>query len=185
MAGDWNNPWKLTAIGMALVVVTALVTGLVVAQWSGSSGERKTVELAQPTTTAVPTTRRAESTVPAPTARRAAPAPAQPHASTVPIQAAVEACHQETARAGGPAEQDGGGREGWRDWRSRGGGDRRSGGRHCRRRPRRGDGGRDRRPAGRRGRLALRAQRQPEARSAVPRGLCGLHALKRTHGITR
>ncbi len=97
MAGDWNNPWKLTAIGMALVVVTALVTGLVVAQWSGSSGERKTVELAQPTTTAVPTTRRAESTVPAPTARRAAPAPAQPHASTVPIQAAVEACHQETA----------------------------------------------------------------------------------------
>lgn len=31
---EWN-PWKMTAIGMALVVVTALVTGLVVASWNG------------------------------------------------------------------------------------------------------------------------------------------------------
>ena len=30
------NPWKITAIGMAVVVVTALVTGLVVANWTGS-----------------------------------------------------------------------------------------------------------------------------------------------------
>lgn len=27
------NPWKITAIGMALVIVTALVSGLVVANW--------------------------------------------------------------------------------------------------------------------------------------------------------
>ena len=32
---DWN-PWKMTAIGMALVMVTALVTGLVVASWNSS-----------------------------------------------------------------------------------------------------------------------------------------------------
>ena len=32
------NPWKITAIGMAVVVVTALMTGLVVANWTG--GER-------------------------------------------------------------------------------------------------------------------------------------------------
>ena len=32
---NWN-PWKMTAIGMALVIVTALVTGLVVASWNGA-----------------------------------------------------------------------------------------------------------------------------------------------------
>jgi len=32
--GNWN-PWRMTAIGMALVIVTGLVTGLVVANWSG------------------------------------------------------------------------------------------------------------------------------------------------------
>lgn len=33
--GTWKNPWKLTTIGMALVIATALATGLVVANWSG------------------------------------------------------------------------------------------------------------------------------------------------------
>ena len=31
MSEEKWNPWKLTAIGMALVIATALVTGLVVA----------------------------------------------------------------------------------------------------------------------------------------------------------
>jgi len=31
---NWN-PWKLTTIGLLLVIATALVTGLVVANWSG------------------------------------------------------------------------------------------------------------------------------------------------------
>jgi hypothetical protein len=31
----WKNPWKVTAIGMALVVATALATGLAAANWSG------------------------------------------------------------------------------------------------------------------------------------------------------
>jgi len=31
---NWN-PWKMTAVGMALVIVTGLVTGLVVANWTG------------------------------------------------------------------------------------------------------------------------------------------------------
>src|SRR2546425_13136571 len=36
MDKSWN-PWKVTSIGMSLVMATALVTGLVVANWSGSS----------------------------------------------------------------------------------------------------------------------------------------------------
>lgn len=37
-----NNPWKVTAIAMALVIVTALVTGVVIANWTGRSElERK------------------------------------------------------------------------------------------------------------------------------------------------
>jgi hypothetical protein len=51
MSESWN-PWKMTAIGMALVIVTALITGLVVAGWNsadrsasapraGSSGARQ------------------------------------------------------------------------------------------------------------------------------------------------
>src|SRR5205809_851732 len=33
--GNWNNPWKLTTIALALVGATALATGLVVANWTG------------------------------------------------------------------------------------------------------------------------------------------------------
>src|SRR4029434_10965338 len=40
------NPWKITALAMALVMATALITGLVVANWSGSSQE---AELKGPT----------------------------------------------------------------------------------------------------------------------------------------
>src|SRR2546430_15142695 len=41
---DKWNPWKVTALAMALVMATALITGLVVANWSGSNRE-----VAQPT----------------------------------------------------------------------------------------------------------------------------------------
>jgi hypothetical protein len=94
----WNNPWKLTAIGMALVVVTALVTGLVVAQWSGSPADRRIAEPVPPTASPA---RRPEPAVPAP-ARRAEVAPAPRPVSTAPTQAAVTACHQEAAAQVGP-----------------------------------------------------------------------------------
>ena len=55
------NPWKMTAIGMAVVMVTALVTGLVVANWTG--GDRVAQE--QKPQTAMPV--RVASTPAAPT----------------------------------------------------------------------------------------------------------------------
>ena len=35
MTEERRNPWKATAIGMAVVFATALITGIVVANWSG------------------------------------------------------------------------------------------------------------------------------------------------------
>jgi hypothetical protein len=67
----WRNPWKLTAVGMALVAVTAVVTGLVVANRSGD---------------------------PKPVATSSAPvAPAAKQPPAVPTQAAINACNQSAA----------------------------------------------------------------------------------------
>ena len=33
-----NNPWKVTAIAMALVLVTGLVTGVIISNWTGPHG---------------------------------------------------------------------------------------------------------------------------------------------------
>jgi len=68
--GDWN-PWKLFAVGMGLVALTAVVTAAVVADWSGP---------------------KAVTSGPTPsTARAVAPAP------MVPTAAVVEACNQYAA----------------------------------------------------------------------------------------
>lgn len=42
------NPWKITALAMALVMATALITGLVVANWSGSTREAEQKAPASP-----------------------------------------------------------------------------------------------------------------------------------------
>ncbi len=48
MMTPWN-PWKVAAIAMMLVMATALVTGLVVANWSGSDADRsRAVDTAMP-----------------------------------------------------------------------------------------------------------------------------------------
>ena len=38
MVGDTGHPWKMTAIGMALVVSTAVITGLLVSVWGPRAG---------------------------------------------------------------------------------------------------------------------------------------------------
>jgi hypothetical protein len=89
--GTWN-PWKLTAIGLALVMVTALVSGMVVANWSGRAEDKQALEPAQ-------TTARAVAPQPAASPRlAAAPAPAPvapaPAAPARPSQSVVEECNR-------------------------------------------------------------------------------------------
>jgi hypothetical protein len=91
MVGTEWNPWKLTAVGIALLIVTALVTGLVVAQWSGAPPDRKASEV-PPSKTAAPAVRRVESPMPAP-----APHAVGTPSATAPTQASVNACHQYAA----------------------------------------------------------------------------------------
>jgi len=81
--GGWNNPWKLTAIGMALVIVTALATGLVVANWSGKDSDRKVADASS----SRPASRVARSQTPA--------------APAVPTQTAINACNQQAATQAG------------------------------------------------------------------------------------
>ena len=80
--GTWN-PWKLFAVGMGLVAVTAVVTAAVVADWSGPKAV---------TSGSTPPAARAVPAEPAPApGQRAAPAP------QVPTAAVVEACNQYAA----------------------------------------------------------------------------------------
>ncbi len=105
---DWN-PWKLTSIGLGLVVATALVTGLVVANWSRDSAPPTETAAttpavppppAAPAVTAharhvaaarveeAPAPRAADVTTPTTPSVSTTTAPAQP------TQAAVDACNQ-------------------------------------------------------------------------------------------
>lgn len=86
---DTWNPWKVTALAMALVLATALVTGLVVANWSGSSQE-----MAQPAK-APPSTRLIQQ--PRLTAVRPAPAQtvrARSAELPIPTREVVDACNR-------------------------------------------------------------------------------------------
>jgi hypothetical protein len=92
---NWANPWKLTTIGLILVAVTALITGLVVANWSGNQADRQAALGGTPPSPpaggapAPPSPAVANSPAPAP---RAAPAAGQPRA--VPAQASIDACNR-------------------------------------------------------------------------------------------
>src|SRR2546422_10318588 len=78
--GNWR-PWKMFAIGMGLVAVTAVVTAAVVADWSGRPPNH-------PAATNASSSPRS----------RAAPVP-----PAVPTPAAIDACNQYAAAPGGEA----------------------------------------------------------------------------------
>ena len=85
MIGEsWKNPWKLTAIGMGLVIASALVTGLVVANWTGQERDKKASVITSDRTGTHSTS-------------RAAPA--------VPTQSAIAACNQSAAAQAGQREK--------------------------------------------------------------------------------
>jgi hypothetical protein len=93
MDNGWN-PWKLTTIGLALVMATAVVTGLVVANWSGSSmQEAKLV---------APSTRSAASTK---TTARSLHAAQAPSVHAVPTQEVIAACNRYAASLVGEQEK--------------------------------------------------------------------------------
>jgi len=45
--GKRNVQWKLTAIGVAFAIGSALETGLVVAQWTGKPSDQRVAEVGQ------------------------------------------------------------------------------------------------------------------------------------------
>jgi hypothetical protein len=77
---SWQDPWKLTAVAMALVIVTVVATGLVVANWGGTESDKKVVNVATSS------------------ARPAAPT------AGVPTQSAIDACNQSAAAQAGQRE---------------------------------------------------------------------------------
>jgi len=78
------NPWKMTTIAMALVIATALATGLVVANWKSDRVEPTAQAGSKPATQA--------------TAPRA---PAQKVVAAGPTQADTEACNLQAKNAVG------------------------------------------------------------------------------------
>jgi len=92
---DNRSPWKATAIGMALVMVTALITGLVVANWYGPEDAGKTATKDGAPATAKPAA--LETHQPAP-AKAGPSAPGSHLAPSVPTPSAVEACNQHAAK---------------------------------------------------------------------------------------
>jgi hypothetical protein len=94
---SWKNPWKLTAIGMALVIVTVLVTGLVVANWKGQDSDKKVVD--------VTPGRGAPRSATAPGASTAAGTPTAPTAAGIPTQSAINTCNESADAQAGQREK--------------------------------------------------------------------------------
>jgi hypothetical protein len=104
--GSWN-PWKATAIGLALVVVTAVATGLVVANWAGGSRERPLPAGAPAPASKTPAAAAAHpaaSPSTAPTAPAVARPPVAADAPVVPSQAVIAECNRIAAAA--PSTKD-------------------------------------------------------------------------------
>ena len=100
MTRGWS-PWNVAALGLVFVMATALVTGLVVANWSGSSQDP---ELRRQAPAA---SRQWRSTRAAGLNPTAAPLAGGPAAVAIPTAEAVQACNQRaTDEAGEPGRPE-------------------------------------------------------------------------------
>jgi len=105
MAENHWNPWKLTTLAILLVGATALVTGIVVANWNSSETQKAaTVPPSPSSQAAAPQTGQVATLPPppAPAPTAVAPKPSAPKAvAAKPTAADVEACNtQARAHAG-------------------------------------------------------------------------------------
>ena len=95
---DNGNPWKITAIGLTLVMVTALVTGIVVANWSGSARDQQAQLAPKPSAPSAAAVRPAASPRLAAAPAPAAPAPVAPPAPARPSQSVIDECNRVAAQ---------------------------------------------------------------------------------------
>jgi hypothetical protein len=96
---DWSNPWKLTSLAMALVIVTAVITGVVVAKWSGKATMNAEEVFDSPAAMPRAAARVSAPSPPPPPARIASrevavPVPAAPRAAALPSQSVVDDCNR-------------------------------------------------------------------------------------------
>jgi|SRR5690349_8663200 hypothetical protein len=104
------NLWKLTAIGVVVAAVSALVTGLVVANRAPAPTQEARVESpsASPTTATPPAA--TPSTTPAPPAVAQTPAPpaaTETPKPTTPTREVINACNRQAAGSAGGAPKQG------------------------------------------------------------------------------
>ncbi|MBI3635251.1 MAG: hypothetical protein HY216_03395 [Candidatus Rokubacteria bacterium] len=87
-SGIWN-PWKIAAIGMALVTATALIVGVVVASWYGPPRKTGTA------------TAQGLAPHPAGLAQSAPSSPSMTHVASTSLPTAVDECNRHAARYAG------------------------------------------------------------------------------------
>jgi len=99
---NWN-PWKLTTLGMLLVIATALVTGIVVANWNGSDTQKAVTVPSSPSAqgAAPPAAAGPQTAQPRTPPAVASTPPASKAVAAKPTAADVEACNTQAREHAG------------------------------------------------------------------------------------
>lgn len=101
---NWN-PWKMATIGLAVVVTTAVVTGLVVGNWSNKGNETSVSQAAPPAPGAAARPSTPVSRGPVTRPGPSAPPPAT-HAAATPPPSDVQTCNQYAKSAASGSTED-------------------------------------------------------------------------------